>query len=320
MTRWWVDEQRDVVLHDGPDTTVWLVRDPGPGVRSGDLPAIVVKEVRGGPRADRVRAANHALADVDHPDLLPVLGQWDYDGPGGDPGVVVALPFAAGGTLRRRLEERGTLSPGETVAVLSPVVAALDHLGRNGLIHGDLKPENVLLWADGRPVVADVSGDTPFATVGYAAPEMFDGVSGPPAARDVFSLGVVAYEVLTGRHPHPGTPSETVAAARAGVHRPLSMWSSIPGPVAAAVEDAIEPRPERRTPDVVTFLDALADSVPQATVVWPGPAASAVVGPTAPWTTIEITGAPPPPAVPEAGRTRLRSWPTRRRSQSRRCP
>ena len=90
--------------------------------------------------------------------------------------------------------------------------------------------------------------------------------------------------------------------------------------VKAAVEDAIEPRPERRTPDVVTFLDALADSVPQATVVWPGPAASAVVGPTAPWTTIEITGAPPPPAVPEAGRTRLRSWPTRRRSQSRRCP
>ena len=320
----WVDEERDVLIGSGPDTTVWLVTDPqgAPDPCVGDRPPVVVKAVRGGPRARAVRAAARRLDGIDHEGLLPVLSSWDDPAPGSEPGVVAVLPYVSGGTLRTLLEERGTLTAGEVVALLTPVAGALDRLSEAGVVHGDLKPENVLLWPDGRPVVADVAGDPSFGTPGYIAPEVLDGVPSPRS--DVFALGVVAYEALTARRPHRGEPADVLAAAAGAAHRPLTAWPTIPAAVAHVVERALAPDPRHRPRSAGRFAAELLAAVDPAEVVLPGACAPGEhpAGPVR--HTIELPRLPQPPvALPGRWarvRARLRPWPTRRRSQNRRCP
>lgn len=258
---------------------------------------------------------------MDHPGLLPVLS-WCDEGPGPDPGVVAVLPYVAGGTLRRLLDERGTLAPGEVAAVLAPVAAALDHLHRHGVVHGDLKPENVLLWPDGRPVLADVAGDPALGTPGYLAPEVLSGIRSSHG--DVFSLGVVAYESLTARRPHRGDPVEALAAAAGGAHRPLASWPTIPASVAEVVERALAPDPRHRPPTAGCFARDLLAALDPAEVTLPG-ACAEVDHRTGPgWNTIELDrpehGLQPSPGRWARSRARLPTWPTRRRSRSARCP
>jgi serine/threonine-protein kinase len=319
MVSTWVDEERDVLIGSGPDTTVWLAADrrPGPSGPGVERPPVVVKIVRGGPRARALRRAAHHLAGLDHAGLLPVLALWDDAAPGAEPGVVAVLPYVAGGTVRTLLDQRGALAVGEVAALVAPVAGALDRLHESGMVHGDLKPENVLLWPDGRPVVADVAGDPTFGTPGYVAPEVLDGA--PGRRSDVFALGVVAYEALTARRPHRGDPVQRLAAAAGGAHRPLAAWASIPVAVADVVEQALAPDPSHRQPSVGCFAADLLAVVDPLDLTLPGACAPDARPATHGWHTVELT-LPPVPAGP-AGRdrrrrlpARLRAWPTRRRS------
>lgn len=316
----WVDERHDVLIGSGPDTTVWLAAErtgPSPASVAGQ-PPVVVKVVQGGPRARALRRAARRLLDLDHPGLLPVLALWDDPEPGLEPGVVAVLPYVGGGTVRTLLDQRGALAVGEVAALVAAVAGALDRLADAGVVHGDLTPANVLLWPDGRPVVADVAGSPRFGTPGYVAPEVLDGH--PDRRSDVFALGVLAYEALTARRPHRGDPVEALAAAAGGAHRPLATWATIPASVAAVVERALAPDPSHRHPTAGGFAADLLAVVDPDAVVLPGacapgrrPAASA-------WHTIELpagrptdAGATPPDRWARL-RARLRPWPTRRPS------
>jgi serine/threonine protein kinase len=316
----WVDERHDVLIGSGPDTTVWLATErPGPSPAPvGERPPVVVKVVRGGPRAQALRLAARHLADVHHPGLLPVLALWEDPDAGTEPGVVAVLPYVAGGTVRTLLDQRGALAVGEVAALVAPVAGALDRLAEAGVVHGDLTPGNVLLWPDGRPVVADVAGSPRFATPGYAAPEVLDGH--PDRRSDVFALGVLAYEALTARRPHRGDPVEALAAAAGGAHRPLASWATIPAAVAEVVERALAPDPAHRHPtaggfaaDLLAVVDPHAVLLPGACAPGPRPVASG-------WHTVELSARPSTgagAATPDRWarvRARLRPWPTRRRS------
>jgi serine/threonine-protein kinase len=158
-----------------------------------------------------------AVARLAHPNVVGVFDQ-GADGTY----VYLAMEYVAGCTLRDVLRERGALQARAALDILEPVLAALGAAHRAGLIHRDMKPENVLIGDDGRVKVADFglvravdtqTGATTgslLGTVSYLAPEQVQ--HGAVDQRtDVYACGVVLYEMLTGRKPHTGsTPMQVI--------------------------------------------------------------------------------------------------------------
>ena len=193
--------------------------------------------------AARFVAEARAAAKLSHPNVVAVFDQGNDDGT-----VFLAMELIPGHTLRDTIGKEAPLSTARTLALLEPVVSALASAHRAGLIHRDVKPENVLIADDGRIKVADfglakaMSATTQhtatgvlIGTVSYVAPELV--VEGRSDARaDVYAVGVILYEILTGKKPHEGeTP---IQVAYKHVH-----------------EDV--PPPSRRVPGIPDYVDAL---------------------------------------------------------------
>ncbi|MEE1928735.1 Stk1 family PASTA domain-containing Ser/Thr kinase [Streptomyces sp. TRM 70351] len=163
-----------------------------------------------------IREARSA-ARLDHPNVVAV-----YDQGSDGTSVYLAMECVVGCTLRDVLVRRGALQPRAALDVLEPVLAALGAAHRAGLVHRDMKPENVLIGDDGRVKVADfglvravgaqtaVSTTSVMGTVSYLSPEHIEhGVTETTA--DVYACGVMLYEMLTGAKPHTGeTPAQVL--------------------------------------------------------------------------------------------------------------
>jgi serine/threonine-protein kinase len=148
----------------------------------------------------------HSAARLSHPNVVAVYDQ------GADQGIVfLAMELVRGRTLRDLMREQGNLSPRQSLEVLEPVLAALGAAHAAGIVHRDVKPENVLLSDDGRIKVADfglaraVSGNNShttasgilMGTVAYLSPEQVErGIADPRS--DVYAAGILLYEMLTG--------------------------------------------------------------------------------------------------------------------------
>jgi eukaryotic-like serine/threonine-protein kinase len=158
----------------------------------------------------RFRREARAAARLTHPGLVGVYDQ----GVDGDTSYLT-MEYVDGVNLRRHLSERGSLPVGEALAVAEQVLDALGAAHRAGLVHRDVKPENVLMATDGRIKVADfglaravtevtsTTTGTVFGTVAYLSPELV--VRGESDARtDVYATGVLLYEMLTGAQPFTG--------------------------------------------------------------------------------------------------------------------
>ncbi|WP_370344528.1 serine/threonine-protein kinase [Catenulispora sp. MAP5-51] len=182
--------------------------------------AVAVKVLKTG--ADRpdfaARFAEEArlLAAVGHPNLVPLLdagrdGAWRY----------LVMPLIHGEDLARIIG-RGPLPPAEVARLGVALADALDHIHSRGIVHRDLKPANVLVEPDGGIFLADFgiahAWDGPVhtgsglvvGTAGYMAPEQAQG-SGPMPASDVFCLGLVLLEALTGQPEYPGPAQDRIA-------------------------------------------------------------------------------------------------------------
>ena len=190
-----------------------------------------------------VREARSA-ARLDHPNVVAVFDQGDDDGT-----VFLVMEHVVGHTLRDVIRKESPMAPSRALALVEPILSALAHAHRAGLIHRDVKPENVLIADDGRVKVADfglakaVSADTQhtatggvlIGTVSYLAPELV--VDGRSDARaDVYAVGVLIYELLTGTKPHEG--ESPIQVAYKHVH-----------------EDV--PAPSRTVPGLPAYVDAL---------------------------------------------------------------
>ena len=217
------------------------------------------------------------------------------------------MPLARGGSLRHLLDECGTLAAGQVVAVLAPIADALASAHRRGVVHGDVKPANVLFTSDGEPLLADFGvarhlGAPAVAhlpvrgTAAYLDPALLDGAE-PAGASDVYALGVVAYEALTGRPPHRGTDAEVLAAADAASHQPLAAAPSVPADLAAIVDAALARDPRRR-PSAGELSAGLRASVDAGEVALPGPAVRHPVEVTGGGTRLFGPRPPAPPASP----------------------
>lgn len=212
----------------------------------------------------RFRHEAVAAAKLSHPAIVAT-----YDT--GDDGVAyIVMQLVEGPTLRRMLDRRGRLPPGEAADIAAQVAEALDHSHRHGLVHRDIKPANVLVPPDGQIKVTDfgiakATGDedltrtgTVVGTARYLAPEQ---VSGDPVdgRADIYALGLVLYEMLTGALPFTGDSELTTAMARltcapdpVRMHRP-----DVPPMLEAVVSRSLAREPDDRFPSAGALLDAL---------------------------------------------------------------
>jgi serine/threonine-protein kinase len=187
--------------------------------------------------ADRFRQEARVAAKLEHPHIVPIHA---YGIEEGRPWM--AMRLVTGGSLAERVR-RSPLSPAETAAVLRDVAAALDYAHARGVVHRDVKPANVLLDETGRAYLADfgiarmLEGSSVATATGliqgtpsYMAPEQAMGVKVDRLA-DVYALGVVAFECLTGRVPYTGTTP--VAILMKQVQEP------VPEPTAAEMAPAL---------------------------------------------------------------------------------
>ena len=161
----------------------------------------------------------HSAARLSHPHVVGVFDQGDDDGT-----LFLAMEYIPGHTLRDLIRKESPMAPAKALAVIDPVLSALAAAHQAGMIHRDVKPENVLLADDGRVKVADfglaraisaetqhtATGGVLIGTVSYLSPELV--VDGKADARsDVYAAGVVLYEMLTGCKPHDGESPIQVA-------------------------------------------------------------------------------------------------------------
>lgn len=199
----------------------------------------------------RFRAEARAAARLSHPGVVSVF---DY----GEDGQVtyLAMELVDGEPLSEVLRRRGTLTPEETMDLLAQAADALAAAHDRGLVHRDVKPGNLLLRTDGRVKVTDfgivratdtttvtVDG-TVLGTVAYMSPEQVRGGNVAPAS-DIYSLGVVAYECLTGVRPYAA--SDSIAVALAHLHEPVpELPAYVPAGIRALVTQMLQKDPSER--------------------------------------------------------------------------
>ncbi|MEO7521945.1 MAG: serine/threonine-protein kinase, partial [Gemmatimonas sp.] len=219
----------------GGMATVHLARD----VRHGRQVAIKVlrpelAEAVGGERF--LREINIA-AGLQSPHILPMLDSGDADGL-----LYYVMPFVDGDSLRSRLATVGALQPSEAMRLLRDIVDGVGHAHHHGIVHRDIKPDNVMI-AERHAVVmdfgvakamSDAASATGLTSIGislgtpaYMAPEQAAADPAIDHRADIYSIGVMAYEMLSGRTPFSGTPQAVLAAQITATPAPLS--TLVPG-------------------------------------------------------------------------------------------
>ena len=218
--------------------------------------------------SERFLSEIRTTARLQHPHILPLLDSGAADGL-----LYYVMPLVTGETLRARLERERQLSVTEAVRIAREVAGALDYAHRQGVIHRDIKPENILLH-DGQAQVADFgialavqsAGGQRLTQTGlslgtpqYMSPEQATGERTIDARSDIYALGAVTYEMLTGEPPFTGpTIQAIVARLMADEPRPLVVQrKSIPHHVEAAVLHALEKVPADRFASAAEFASAL---------------------------------------------------------------
>jgi len=208
-------------------------------------------------RRVRGRFFNEArvLAKLEHPNLVPLLGFVESGAR-----AFIVMPFVKGETLDKRLRRGGRLPLDLVARLFQPMCAAIEHVHSNDLLHRDLKPSNIIIRADERPVITDFGiaraigaekVTLPGMVVGtaeYLAPEQASGVSRDDKRSDVYSLGVLLYEMVTGRVPfeHPNAGEVLQRQVNAPPPPPRLIVPTLPEAVEAVILRALEKHPDDR--------------------------------------------------------------------------
>lgn len=224
---------------------------------------ILKPEIATSVEADRFLREIGVTATLTHPNILPL---YDSGRDGCQP--YFTMPYVDGGSLRERLDREPRLPVEEAVQIIGDVASALGYAHERGVVHRDVKPENIFLkggvaklgdfgLAERPGCAAGISG-----TAGYIAPEVADGQQG--FAGDVFAFACTAWSCLTGEpafgDPPPSADSSAavlVLVERAREGQVLETDSDVPAAILAALRSAMQPEPERR-PSLAELLDRLA--------------------------------------------------------------
>jgi len=237
----------------------------------------------------RFQREARAVARLKDPGLVAVYDQGLGDHGAGLPYLVMEL--IEGGTLRELLRERGPMPPHAVAAVLTPILGGLAAAHRAGLVHRDIKPENVLISDDGEVKIADfglvravaeakiTSTSVILGTAAYLSPEQVGTGDATPES-DVYGVGILAYELLTGTTPFTGDSVLAVAYQRMDndVPPPSAAIAGVPPQFDELVRRATRRTPGDRYPDAAAMaadLDAIVTELGLPPFRVPAPANSA---------------------------------------------
>jgi serine/threonine protein kinase/WD40 repeat protein len=233
-----------------------------------------------------------AAASLEHPHILGVHDFGEQQVGQGEVVPYLVMPYMPEGTLRERMEAvRGPLPVQESLRYLRQAAQAIDYAHSRGIIHRDIKPANMLLREDwllltdfGIAKILTIStarGQTyaGSGTPAYMAPEQIIGQAVP--ASDRYSLGVVAYQLFTGREPfHGATPSETISLHLKGqLPPPRQLNPQIPPEVERLLLLALSRQPEARPPSCMVLVDALQQAWMRGVQAHPGDPDSTLLAP-----------------------------------------
>jgi len=216
---------------------------------------------------ERFRREARAAGRLAHPNVVLIH---DF-GRAGDDEAFLVMELCDGGNLADRLAREGALAPATTLELLAEVAAAVDAAHAAGVVHRDLKPANIL-FAGGRVKVADfglakmfvgddaqLTGAHAIGSPLYMSPEQCQGLAAGPAS-DVYSLGVIAYELLTGAPPFRGLTVQSILMAHVAraPEAPRALVAELPEAAETALLAALAKEPERRPRSAGELVAALA--------------------------------------------------------------
>ncbi len=224
---------------------------------------------------ERFRRETDAAASLEHPNIIPVYEYGEFNGL-----AYLVMPYISGGTLRDVMEREGALPLSKVVSYLEQLAGALDFAHERGVIHRDIKPANILLTPEGRVLLTDfglvkISADgqevlrrltgpgAPVGTPDYMSPEQVlgDQVDG---RADLYSLGVILYQMVTGVTPFQADTPMQIAAQHLQIppNPPRILRPDLPIAAEQVMMRALEKRPSDRFPKgqdlAVAFCGALA--------------------------------------------------------------
>jgi len=282
-------------LGQGGMATVYLAADVKHGRRVAVK--VLLPDLAAAVGPERFLREITITAALDHPHILPLLDSGDADGL-----LYYVMPFVEGESLCDRLDREKQLPIDEALRIAREVADALSYAHARGVIHRDVKPENILL-SGGHARVADfgiaravtAAGGESLTQTGmaigtpqYMSPEQAAGASDLDGRADLYALGCVLYEMLGGQPPFTGPTVESVIRQHVAVDAPpiTNLRPAVPAAVAAALQRALAKTPADRFNPVAQFADALGA---------PAPYGSGVVTPALP-TPGPISTSPPRPA------------------------
>jgi HEAT repeat protein len=222
--------------------------------------------------ATRFRHEARTAARLNHPNILPIYFVGEE---GGTP--CYAMPLVVGETLKARIGREGRLTPADTVKLLRDVAAALDHAHAAGVIHRDVKPENVLLeFSSDRAMLMDfgiakaLERDASLTASGvligtpyYMSPEQVMGQRDLDARSDVYSLGIMVYEMLVGEPPFGGLNAQVIISQHVTEQVPdlAAQRPDLSPALARCVARALAKTPEERYQSAGAFADEMAGAL-----------------------------------------------------------
>ena len=235
---------------------------------------------------ERFRLEASSAAGLSHPNIVAIYDRGEWDGT-----FYIAMEYLEGPTLKQLSEREGPMAPERAVAFVQQILSAAGFAHSRSIIHRDLKPQNVVVGPDGRVKVTDfgiakagsaevTETGSMMGTAQYVSPEQAEGraVSAPS---DLYAVGVILYELLTGRVPFDGDSAIAIALKHTQEPPlpPSRLQPSIPPALEHVVLTALAKRPEQRYQNAEAFSQALDHALAApGTVVAPAPAPAVATG------------------------------------------
>lgn len=238
---------------------------------------------------ERFRREAKAIAKLEHLHILPLFAY------GEDEGVAyLAMRYLPAGTLSNHIKQRGQMPLEEASRLLNQIASALDHAHANGVLHRDIKPSNILIDKDANAYLTDfgiarmvegtldLTGDSILGTPQYMSPEQCQGRKDLTPASDQYSLGVVLYEMVTGRVPFQAeTPLAVIIMQINGSELPLPnmLRPDLPEAAETVILKSLARNPDDRYASCEALARAFAQAINQPAVTRPAQAAPTVIPP-----------------------------------------